>query len=77
VVVIQNTPATADGGSTVSETSWKALLFTSGASAADPVRIGWPRERCPTSCCSGLLRFRRWNGALWWRAQGCWRAPSD
>jgi hypothetical protein len=41
-LVIQNTPATADGGSTVSETSWKALLFTSGASAGvvDSLTLG-------------------------------------
>jgi hypothetical protein len=41
-VVIQNTPATADGGSTVSETNWKALLFTSGASAGvvDSITLG-------------------------------------
>jgi hypothetical protein len=41
-VVIQNTPATADGGSTVSETDWKALLFTSGASAGvvDSLTLG-------------------------------------
>lgn len=41
-VVIQNSPVTADGGSSVSATDWKALLFTSGASAGvvDSITLG-------------------------------------
>lgn len=40
--MIQNTPVTADGGSSVSATDWKALLFTSGASAGvvDSITLG-------------------------------------
>lgn len=40
--MIQNSPVTADGGSSVSATDWKALLFTSGASAGvvDSITLG-------------------------------------